>query len=54
VNIKLLVKMKKTASKTINLLHKAYGDNALSEAHVFEECREVFRRGNVRDDKKPG
>jgi hypothetical protein len=53
-NIELLTKTKKTASKTFTLLHGAYGDSALSKAHVAEECRQVFRKGKVRYHKKPG
>ncbi|GFX64809.1 hypothetical protein TNCV_4193041 [Trichonephila clavipes] len=36
INIKLLVKLKKSATKTFQILTKAYGDENLSGAHVFE------------------
>jgi len=36
VNIKFLVKLKKTATKTFQLLTEVYGEDCMSHARVFE------------------
>jgi hypothetical protein len=36
VNIKFLVKLKKTATETFDLLCEVYGENTLSRARVFQ------------------
>ncbi|GFT88868.1 hypothetical protein TNCV_906791 [Trichonephila clavipes] len=36
INIRFLVKLKKSATKTFQILTEAYGDETLSHAHVFE------------------
>jgi len=43
VNIKFVVKVKKSAMETFQLLTEAYGENCLSCAHVFE-WHTIFRR----------
>jgi len=55
VNIKFLVKLKKSATKTFQSLTEAYGEDCMSRARVFEwhkqfsECRE-----SMKDDDSPG
>ncbi|GFT40283.1 hypothetical protein TNCV_627741 [Trichonephila clavipes] len=46
INIKLLVKLKKSATKTFQILTEAYGDETLSRAHVFERHKR-FSGGRV-------
>jgi hypothetical protein len=36
VNIKFLVKLKKSATETFQLLTEAYGEDCISHARVFE------------------
>ena len=36
VNIKFLVKLKKSTTETFQLLTEAYGEDCMSRAHVFE------------------
>ena len=36
INLKFLVKLKKTSTECYKLLQEAYGDNSLSRARVFE------------------
>jgi len=36
VNIKLLVKLKKSATETFQLMTEAYGEDCMSRARVFE------------------
>ena len=55
VNIKFCVKLGKTATETLQLLHDAYGDEALSRAQVFEWHRRfVLGRVSVEDDTRSG
>ena len=55
VNIKFLVKLKKSATKTFQLLTEAYGVDCMSRARVFE-WHERFSEGreSVKDDDRPG
>ena len=39
INLKFLVKLKKTPTECYKLLQEAYGDNSLSRARVFEWCK---------------
>ncbi|XP_042243085.1 protein GVQW3-like [Homarus americanus] len=54
VNIECLVKLKKSATETFQLLTEAYGEGCMSRARVFawhkrfSECRET-----VKDDDRP-
>jgi len=55
VNIKFCVKLGKTATETSQLLHDAYGDEALPRARVFEWHRRfVSGRVSVEDDTRSG
>jgi transposase len=55
VNIKFLVKLKKTATETFNMLREAYGENTLSRARVFEWHKRFSEgREDVEDDARPG
>ncbi|KAG5317070.1 GVQW3 protein, partial [Acromyrmex heyeri] len=51
INVKFLVKLKKTPTECYKLLKEAYGENSLSRARVFEwyESRE-----STEDDQRPG
>ncbi|GFS90144.1 hypothetical protein TNCV_508081 [Trichonephila clavipes] len=54
INIKFLVKLKKSARKTFKILIEAYGDETLSSAHVLEWYRR-FLGGRVRaEDERAG
>jgi len=55
VNIKFCVKLGKTATETLQLLHDAYGDEALSRVRVFGWHRPfVLGRVSVKDDTRSG
>ena len=55
VNIKFLVKLKKSATETFQLLTEAYGEDCMSRARVFE-WHERFSKGreSVKGDDRPG
>ena len=40
INLKFLVKLKKTPTEYYKLLQEAYGDNSLSRACGFERCQQ--------------
>ena len=55
LNIKFLVKLKKTATETFNLLHVAYVKDVISRCIVFELYQRFSkRRGYVDDYEWPG
>jgi len=55
VNIKVCVKLGKTATETLQLLRDAYGDEALSRARVFGwHMRFVLGTVSVEDDTRSG
>ena len=55
VNIKFLVKLKKSAAETFQLFTEAYGEDCMSRACVFE-WHKRFSEGReiVNDDDPPG
>jgi hypothetical protein len=55
VNIKFLVKLKKSATEAFQLLTEAYGEDCMSRARVFE-WHERFSEGreSVKGDDRPG
>jgi hypothetical protein len=54
-NIKFLAKLKKTPTKTYQLLREVYGEDTLSRARVFEWHRRFLGgREDVEDDERPG
>ena len=55
VNIRFLVKLKKSATETYQMLLEAYGDKCLSRACVFEWHKRFLEgRDSVKDDDRPG
>ena len=55
VNIKFLVKLKKSATETFQLLTEAYGEDCMSRARVFERHKRFSEgRESVKDDDCPG
>ncbi|GFX92455.1 protein GVQW3 [Trichonephila clavipes] len=55
INLKFLVKLKKTPTECCKLLQETYGDNSLSRARVFEWCRRLSEgRESTEDDQRPG
>jgi hypothetical protein len=48
------VKLKKTATKTFDLLRDAYGENPLSRSHVFEWHKMVSEGTGSVEDERPG
>jgi len=55
VNIKLLVKLKKSTMETFQLLTEAYGEGCMSHACVFEWHKWFLEgRGSLKDDDRPG
>ena len=55
VNIKFLVKLKKSAKETFQLLTEAYGEDCTSRARVFEwHKRFSGGRESLKDDDRPG
>ncbi|XP_072380520.1 protein GVQW3-like [Diabrotica undecimpunctata] len=52
INVKFLVKFKKTPTECYNLLKEAYGENSLCRARVFEWYKR-FSEG-AEDDQRPG
>jgi len=54
VNIKFLVKLKKSATETFQLLTEAYGEDCMFHARVFEWHKRFSKgRESVKDDR-PG
>ena len=55
VNTKFLVKLKKSATETSQLLTEAYGEDCTSLARVFEWHKQFSEgRETVKDDDGPG
>jgi len=55
INIKFLVKLKKTATETLNLLREAYGEDALSKSRVFDWHKRFSEgREDVEDNERSG
>ncbi|GFY05525.1 protein GVQW3 [Trichonephila clavipes] len=55
INLKFLVKLKKTPTECYKLLQEAYGDYSLSRARVFEWCKRFSQgRESTEDDQRPG
>ncbi|GFW24547.1 hypothetical protein TNCV_2404121 [Trichonephila clavipes] len=55
INIKFLVKLKKSDMKTFRILTEAYGDETLSRAHVFERHKGFSgARDSVEEDERAG
>jgi hypothetical protein len=54
-NVRYVAKLKKTATKTYQLLREVYGEDTLSRARVFEWHRKFLGgREDVEDDERPG
>ena len=55
VNLKFLVKLGKTATESLEMLKQVYGDEALSQACVFD-WHKCFKEGQeeVEDDARSG
>lgn len=55
INVKFLVKLKKTPTECYKLLKEAYGENSLSRARVFEWYKRFSEgRESSEDDQRPG
>jgi len=55
INVKFLVKLKKTPTECYKLLREAYGENSLSRARVFEWYKRFSEgRESTEDDQRPG
>jgi len=55
VNIRFLVKLKKSATETFQLLAEAYGEDCMSRARVFEWHKRFSEgRESMKDDDRPG
>ena len=55
INLKFLVKLKKTPTECYKLLQEAYGDISLSRARVFEWCKRFSEgRESTENDQRPG
>ncbi|XP_050516736.1 protein GVQW3-like [Diabrotica virgifera virgifera] len=55
INVKFLVKLKKTPTECYNLLKEAYGENSLFRARVFEWYKRFSEgRESAEDDQRPG
>ena len=52
INLKFLVKLKKTPTESLKMLQEAYEDQAMSRARVFEWHRR-FREGEEDVEDKP-
>ena len=52
INLKFLVKLKKTPTEPLKMLQEAYGDQAMSRARVFKSHRR-FREGEEDMEGKP-
>ena len=54
-NVKFLVKLKKLATETFQLLTEAYGEDCMSRARVFEWHKRFSEgRESLKDDDRPG
>jgi hypothetical protein len=47
VNIKFLVKLKKSTTETFQLLTEAYGEDYMSHAHVLNGTNDFWKAGKV-------
>lgn len=55
INLKFLVKLKKSATECYQLLKEVFGDNTMSRTCVFEWHRRFSEgREEVEDDERPG
>ncbi|KAG5326445.1 GVQW3 protein, partial [Acromyrmex heyeri] len=55
INVKFLVKLKKTPTECYKLLKEAYDENSLSRARVFEWYKRFSEgRESTEDDQRPG
>jgi len=55
INMKFLVKLKKSPTECYKLLKEAYGENSLSRARVFEWYKRFSEgRESTEDDQRPG
>jgi histone-lysine N-methyltransferase SETMAR len=55
VNIKFLVKMKKSAKETFQLVTEVYGEDCMWRARVFEWHKRFSEgRESLKDDDRPG
>ena len=55
INIKFCVKLGKTATETLKILHDVYDDSSMSRTKVFEWHKQfVEGRENMEDDPKSG
>jgi hypothetical protein len=55
VNIKFLVKLKKSAMETFQLSTEAYGEDCTSHARMFEWHKQFFEgTESMKDDDRPG
>ena len=52
INLKFLVKLKKTPTESLKMLQEAYGDQPMSRAHVFDWHRR-FMEGEEDVEDKP-
>ena len=52
INLKFLVKLKKTPTKSLKMLQEAYGDQSMSRERDFEWDRR-FREGEENVENKP-
>ncbi|KAG5320943.1 GVQW3 protein, partial [Acromyrmex heyeri] len=53
INVKFLVKLKKTPTECYKLLKEAYGENSLSRARVFEWYKRFSEgRESTEDDQR--
>jgi hypothetical protein len=55
INVKFLVKLKKSATETFQLLTEAYGEDCMTRPGVFEWHKRFSEgRESVKDDDRPG
>ncbi|GFV52601.1 hypothetical protein TNCV_337201 [Trichonephila clavipes] len=55
INIKFLEKLKKSATKTFQILTEAYGNETLCRAYVFESYEQLSEgRDSVEEEKRAG
>lgn len=55
INLKFLVKLKKSPTECFQILKEVFGDNAMSRARVFEWHKRFYEgREEVEDDERPG
>jgi hypothetical protein len=53
VCINFCVKLSKSATKTLEMLHEAFGEHSLSQTAVFER-HSCFKASQISDDKRSG